>query len=139
MRRSLRRHGLPDLPEIRRLLWAARLRGFTFGADPSPQRMRAIRAEARIAVIRALPEEVCRIAVPQATAILCQHGLTITIHGNGTLTAPGARTSPVPPGKPLRPSPTVRTLTAQPPYHRVRAACAPDGARSGRLPAQTRP
>ena len=138
VRRSLRRNGLPDIPETRRLLRAARLRGFTFGAGPSPQKIRAIRDEALTAVLRTLPEEICHITVPQATATLCQHGLTITIHSTGTLTAPGTRTPPEPPGKPPRPSSSARTRAAQLPPYPVRAACAPDGARSGRLPAQTR-
>lgn len=51
-RRLLRHHGLPDIPEVRLLLRAAWLKGFTFGAAPGEQRMRAIRENAVLALVR---------------------------------------------------------------------------------------
>jgi hypothetical protein len=57
VRRLLRRCGLLDIPEVRRPLRAAGQKGFTFGAAPSHQKMRAIREQAVKAVLRATPDE----------------------------------------------------------------------------------
>jgi len=54
LRVVLRRSGLPDLPEVRRLTRASWLNGFTFGAYPGRQGVRAIRDEARDAIGRSL-------------------------------------------------------------------------------------
>lgn len=53
----LRRSDLPDIPEVRRLLRATFQKGFTFGAAPSQQKMRALREEAVEAIWQALPDE----------------------------------------------------------------------------------
>ncbi len=50
VRWMLRRHGLPDIPEVRRLLRAACRKGWTSGAAPSLQEMCAIREAAVTAV-----------------------------------------------------------------------------------------
>ena|SRR6266702_5047436 len=54
MRWMLRRSGLPDLPEVRRVMRIAWQRGFTLRAAPSKQKMRAIREQALSALSRAL-------------------------------------------------------------------------------------
>jgi len=55
LRPILRRWGAPDLPEVRWLMRAVWLRGFSFGAVPSASELRAIRAEA-VAAIRRSPD-----------------------------------------------------------------------------------
>lgn len=57
MRWMLRRYELPDLPEVRRALWAWWRKGWTFGAAPSSAELRALHQEAVAAVIRALPDD----------------------------------------------------------------------------------
>lgn len=50
----LRRTGLPDIPEVRRLLRACWLKGLTLGGVPGRQEMRAIREEAEAAARHAM-------------------------------------------------------------------------------------
>ncbi len=47
-----RRWGAPDLPEVRRLMRASWLNGFTLGAYPGTSELRAIREEALAAIHR---------------------------------------------------------------------------------------
>ncbi len=51
-----RRWGAPDLPELRRLMRASWVNGFTFGAYPGASGLRAIREEA-LAAIRRSPDK----------------------------------------------------------------------------------
>ena len=44
IRRLLRRRGLPDIPEVRRLMRAAGQKDFTFGTAPSQRRRNSTRA-----------------------------------------------------------------------------------------------
>lgn len=68
VRWMLRRHGLPDIPEVRRLLRASWRKGFTFGAAPGNQEMCAIREKALAAVIHALPDDQAPCARPEESA-----------------------------------------------------------------------
>jgi len=69
MRRILRRWGLPDIPEVRRLMRTAWHKGFCwFGAVPSQQEMRTIREQSLAAVSRALPDKSDASNVDQTSA-----------------------------------------------------------------------
>jgi hypothetical protein len=60
LKRRLRRHGLPDLPEVRRDLRAWSLWGSTLGAVPSARKLRALHDQALTAVLRTPADEDAR-------------------------------------------------------------------------------
>jgi hypothetical protein len=79
-RGTLRRHQMPDVPEVRRLMRASWLNGFTFGAAYSQREMRVIRSDAlaAVAAARALiaeQDESAGSLVPGIPIVLVPFGL----------------------------------------------------------------